>query len=1621
NPHSVTKDQISLGNVDNVKQLAFTALQVVLVPSSDNNVPSSKAVADHVALQMTAFTTGIESRLASVEVSTTQHLPMSYFETVLTTTSEVNVPSSSAIATFIKQKVFYTDSIAADQLSSQEVTNLITGALANGTTPWLDNTFPADQLNSAEVINIQSGTLANGTTPWLDNTFPADQLNSTEVTNIQSGILANGTTPWLDNTFPADQLNTTEVTNMQSGVLANGNSPWLDNTFPADQLNSTEVANIQSGVLANGQTPWLNVTFPADGMKSSEVDNIRNNRLADGTNPWFDAKASDPFITSDVTNLRSNLLVNGTAPWFDSKASDLLTTSDVTNLRSNVLADGSSPWTSSEAALGVATSGQILAGDRTWINLDASTVGLNLVQNLDVKDSFTQNIGSEIGTSKIRANNSTGLSLVNQSNQGIFVSSIGYVGINTNAPSMDLEVMGDAKFDQVYSQALHLVSSSINQLDIRTNSGAIPILFTSKDGGVGIYKTNPTHALDVSGNLNIDGRIFINGAPFSAVIDAGDNFGTAIVAGASNIVISTNSIVIGGSNNIVYGENSIASGGLSNEVPGHYASVAGGILNTAFGLASGILAGSDNEAIGLASGVVGGEFNIAFGVDAVVAGGFGNRALGEGSFVAGGVDNVVHSTNSAIVGGNHLSIEGSNVFGFNGSDISVTTSSTLTNAAVFYVEKFGIGNSDPSEILDISGRLRLRPSTDAFAHDGTLRWSGSDLELMQSGSWGPIGGGYAGILEDSNGVQINISGTTRFVVDSLGRVGINTTNPIDDFHVVGNTLIEGALTVDDILVNGGDFTNLQVASNLESRLIMDVSTTVVTKSLIQFSRFSSPEGSIQYNYSASGVASNILFEVENTPRMMIRTDVMELVNGLGIKYSDGSMQFTASHPDKIENGVGNNKVVVHDLGIDFTLDSLIQATFTTAGNLGLGETSPQEKLVVDGRVQLKISTDNSGVDGLIRYSGQDIEAMINGTWSSLTGQQSTNGVTSDTITALTSAPFGVNGADAILVQNDIFVFGGEGELGVTSQVFKYSILSDTWTTMANMPVERTDYASIYIDNFVYLIGGRDDTTDYASVLRYDPVTDGWTQLSGPWNYPSTIVGASAAEFQGYILVVGGNDGSSPSGQSFALDPSSPFWNEDVSSTASENAALIAYNGLVYKFGGTGNSGVTDRVEVFDGGGWSVLPSLPVSLTGMTPFVLNGDIYLLGGYDGTSVNDDILKFDPDTHLYSYSSQNMISAGSGLYAVSDGQQAFFSEESESFYRFDTAPFVAASGDNAFVGEGLNNSAEATNTAIIAGFLNKVTGDNSIIGGGTHNAITGFDAFIGGGVNNLVTGDNASVIAGEFNTATGISSTVLGGFSNLATGLFSTVLGGQGNTATGAFSSVVAGDDHTAAGDYSTVLGGQTNTALGTFSTVLAGNDNDATALFSAVVAGASNDATAQFSTVLGGNNNIVSGDFSSILAGQNNTATGIKSAVLSGHDNGVGGNNSVVVGGYSNYVNSNQSVILGGSDMIVNTEGAIAFNGTGQPLTFNPGVVGAAFFNVEKFSVGEPSPDDTFEIRDNNSDAVLHLKGLGSSIMKLDATSDIDFSQIYFSRLGVTKGGFSFDHNLSPADEVLRLSV
>jgi len=262
----------------------------------------------------------------------------------------------------------------------------------------------------------------------------------------------------------------------------------------------------------------------------------------------------------------------------------------------------------------------------------------------------------------------------------------------------------------------------------------------------------------------------------------------SITGGQSNQALNDFASIGAGHQNTASGYNSRIGGGEQNIASGSHSFIGGGGINVAKGSLSSVVGGKTNTASGFAAFVGGGENNDARGDYSSIGGGIDNIATGTYSVIAGGNGNIVAGNWSTIPGGSVLTIESNDTFGFNGTGVSHTVTSGMAGSAIFMVSRFGVGTTtpqanyiadfngdvnirgqlfengqalgggssvftdnttnivytsgnvglgigDPEEQLVVGGKVRLNATTDTLGLDGTIRWTGSDLEVKNAGNW----------------------------------------------------------------------------------------------------------------------------------------------------------------------------------------------------------------------------------------------------------------------------------------------------------------------------------------------------------------------------------------------------------------------------------------------------------------------------------------------------------------------------------------------------------------------------------------------------------------------------------------------------------------------------------------------------------------------------------------------------------------------------------------------------------------------------------------------------------------------------------------------------------------------
>ena len=242
-----------------------------------------------------------------------------------------------------------------------------------------------------------------------------------------------------------------------------------------------------------------------------------------------------------------------------------------------------------------------------------------------------------------------------------------------------------------------------------------------------------------------------------------------------------------------------------------------------------------------------------------------------------------------------------------------------------------------------------------------------------------------------------------------------------------------------------------------------------------------------------------------------------------------------------------------------------------------------------------------------------------------------------------------------VVNDNIYVMGGQNATSCNTTVQVYNTTSDTWSSASPMPGCRYegDGAGV-VNGKIYVPGGWNipDALPETNLYIYDPSTDNWT--SG-----SPMPGRSANGITGVInnilyVTTAANGSSGYRDFLYSYDPTLDSWstlNSSPSAHASPAGGVI--NGKLYVAGGNDASGnPTAQLDVYDPltGNWTTKASMPVALFDAVSGVMNGKLYVIGGYDGTTKYNTIYIYDPLADAWSTgpAAAQAIWAGAGAVA-------------------------------------------------------------------------------------------------------------------------------------------------------------------------------------------------------------------------------------------------------------------------------------------------------------------------------------------------------------------------------------
>ncbi len=225
-----------------------------------------------------------------------------------------------------------------------------------------------------------------------------------------------------------------------------------------------------------------------------------------------------------------------------------------------------------------------------------------------------------------------------------------------------------------------------------------------------------------------------------------------------------------------------------------------------------------------------------------------------------------------------------------------------------------------------------------------------------------------------------------------------------------------------------------------------------------------------------------------------------------------------------------------------------------------------------------------------------------------------------------------------VVDGKLILAGGNDSHGrpVTS-VEAYDPRHDMWMVQHQMPTPRAGGTAIVLSNVLYVLGGFDGTHYLSSVVSYDLRTDRWSPEP---SMLSIRQGCCGGVLDGVIYAAGGTTNSAG-----ALTPTIEAWKpggEWKFMPANHSmpvpvcfAGVVSIGGIIYIAGGEGGKGSVSDLQAYSpnhpgGTFWRPLNSMPEPRHLASTAVLNGEIYVFGGWNNLPSSRQIPC--PDVFVY-----------------------------------------------------------------------------------------------------------------------------------------------------------------------------------------------------------------------------------------------------------------------------------------------------------------------------------------------------------------------------------------------------
>ena len=207
------------------------------------------------------------------------------------------------------------------------------------------------------------------------------------------------------------------------------------------------------------------------------------------------------------------------------------------------------------------------------------------------------------------------------------------------------------------------------------------------------------------------------------------------------------------------------------------------------------------------------------------------------------------------------------------------------------------------------------------------------------------------------------------------------------------------------------------------------------------------------------------------------------------------------------------------------------------------------------------------------------------------------------------------GASAVSFENEVYLIGGTAYPVYYNTILKLDELNNEWITLNDQVIGRRYLTTEMVNGIIYIIGGSNPDGFVDTVQAYDIANNILYEVA---SLPTKRINLNSVVYQNKIYVIGGHLENTDNRTNVVevFDPLLNSWETLSSMPTARECDIALFDDKIYAFGGYDGLIGLNKVEVYDieNDNWSNKAEMPYDLSAYHLASFDNFIFLIGDYD-----------------------------------------------------------------------------------------------------------------------------------------------------------------------------------------------------------------------------------------------------------------------------------------------------------------------------------------------------------------------------------------------------------------------